>query len=345
MAGIEDVAKLAGVSTATVSRALSGKDHVSDRARAKVESAAAELGYVASHSAYTLATGRNRNIGVVLPYIDRWFFSAMLEAIENTLIEHGYDLTLYNLSGGEAQRAKIFNDFLLRKRVDAVLTIAVRPSPAELASLAAMKKPVLGVGGVIQGGRSLVMDDFKAGMLATQHFISLGHTRIAHVSGKPGGDKEFNQESLRHQGYLHAMKEAGLDPYPAWQGEADYTIQSAYHVTKQILGNPLDAPSAILCNSDEMGFGTIIAVKDLGLRVPQDISVIGIDNHDMAEFFGLTTINQRVREQGQAATNMLLSLIDDPDYESKLGVEESTEWPVELLIRSSTARPAKLSQK
>jgi DNA-binding LacI/PurR family transcriptional regulator len=94
-----------------------------------------------------------------------------------------------------------------------------------------------------------------------------------------------------------------------------------------------------------MGFGTIIAVKDLGLRVPQDISVIGIDNHDMAEFFGLTTINQRVREQGQAATNMLLSLIDDPDYESKLGVEESTEWPVELLIRSSTARPAKLSQK
>ena len=104
MAGIEDVAKLAGVSTATVSRALSGKDHVSDRARQKVEAAAAELGYVASHSAYTLATGRNRNIGVVMPYVDRWFFSVILESIESTLIEHGYDLTLYNLSGGLEQR-------------------------------------------------------------------------------------------------------------------------------------------------------------------------------------------------------------------------------------------------
>lgn len=106
MAGIEDVAKLAGVSTATVSRALSGKNHVSDKARLKVEKAAAELGYVASSSAYTLATGRNRNIGVVMPYIDRWFFGAFLESAESALVEAGYDLTLYNLSGGSAQRDK-----------------------------------------------------------------------------------------------------------------------------------------------------------------------------------------------------------------------------------------------
>jgi LacI family transcriptional regulator, repressor for deo operon, udp, cdd, tsx, nupC, and nupG len=94
MAGIEDVAKLAGVSTATVSRALSGKDHVSAKARAAVEAAAAELGYVVSHSAYTLATGRNRNIGVVMPQVDRWFFSTILEAAEKDLISNGYDLTL-----------------------------------------------------------------------------------------------------------------------------------------------------------------------------------------------------------------------------------------------------------
>jgi DNA-binding LacI/PurR family transcriptional regulator len=116
MVGIEEVAALAGVSTATVSRALRGKDHVSAKAQAKVEDAARELGYVASSSAATLATGRTQNIGVVLPYIDRWFFSVILEAIETELIDHGYDLTLYNLSGGEKQRKKIFDELLLLPR-------------------------------------------------------------------------------------------------------------------------------------------------------------------------------------------------------------------------------------
>ena len=345
MVGIEDVAALAGVSTATVSRALSGKDHVSAKARQRVTDAAEQLGYVASSSAYTLATGRNRNIGVVMPYVDRWFFSAMLKAIESTLIENGYDLTLYNLSGGNEQRKKIFNEFLLRKRVDGVLTVAVNPSEAELHSLSRMGKPIIGIGGPISGARALTMDDAAAGRLATEHLLSLGHTKIGFVGGIPGSDTEFNQPDLRQTGYVDALKAAGLELRENWIAQANYTIEGAYWAAKQMLGDPRHSPTAIFCASDEMGFGTIIAAKDLGLRVPQDISVIGIDNHDMAEFFGLTTINQRVREQGQTATNMLLDLIDDPEYESKLGVEESTEWPVELLIRSSTARPAKLSQK
>ncbi|MEN9749195.1 MAG: hypothetical protein RL149_273, partial [Actinomycetota bacterium] len=223
MAGIEDVAKLAGVSTATVSRALSGKDHVSDKARQKVEKAAAELGYVASSSAYTLATGRNRNIGVVMPYIDRWFFGAFLESAESALVESGYDLTLYNLSGGAAQREKIFNDFLLRQRVDAVLAVAVAPSASELENLNRMKKPILAIGGHIDGARSLVMDDRAAGRLATEHLISLGHTRIANINGLEGSDKEFNQPNLRHNGYVDALKSAGLEVKPNWTAHADFT--------------------------------------------------------------------------------------------------------------------------
>jgi DNA-binding LacI/PurR family transcriptional regulator len=168
MAGIEDVAKLAGVSTATVSRALSGKDHVSDKARLKVEKAAAELGYVASSSAYTLATGRNRNIGVVIPRLDSWFFGTFLESAESALVESGYDLTLYNLSGGAEQREKIFSEILLRQRVDAVLAVAVAPSASELENLNRMKKPILAIGGHIEGARSLVMDDRAAGRLGSE---------------------------------------------------------------------------------------------------------------------------------------------------------------------------------
>ena len=340
MAGIEDVARLAGVSTATVSRALSGKDVVSDKSRAKVEAAALELGYVASHSAYTLATGRNRNIGVVMPYVDRWFFSAALEAIESTLIENGYDLTLYNLSGGEEQRSKIFNEFLLRQRVDAVLTVAVHPNETELEQLNKMKKPIIAIGGQVHGARSLAMNDHDAGKLATEHLISLGHTRIANISGPEGSDREFNQANKRHAGYLDAMHDAGLEIRKIWIGETDYTSPGAYKVAKQMLGDPKNAPTAIFCNSDEMGFGAIMAARDLGLRVPQDVSVIGIDNHDMSDFFGLTTLDQRVREQGTFATKLMLELLLDPSLESHVNVEEETDWPVDLIIRSSTARPA-----
>lgn len=340
MAGIEDVARLAGVSTATVSRALSGKDVVSDKSRAKVEAAALELGYVASHSAYTLATGRNRNIGVVMPYVDRWFFSATLEAIESTLIENGFDLTLYNLSGGEEQRGRIFKEFLLRQRVDAVLTVAVHPNEIELEQLNKMKKPIIAIGGQVHGARSLAMNDRHAGKLATEHLLSLGHTRVANVSGVIGSDREFDQANKRKEGYLEAMHEAGLETRANWLVETDYTAAGAYKVTKQMLGDPKNAPTAIFCNSDEMGFGAIMAAKDLGLRVPEDISVIGIDNHDLAEFFGLTTIDQRVREQGAEAARLILQVLADPTLESHVNIEEDIEWKVDLLIRSSTARPS-----
>lgn len=338
MVGIEEVAALAGVSTATVSRALRGKDHVSKKAQAKVEEAAKTLGYVPSASASQLASGRTYNIGVVLPYIDRWFFSVMLEGIETTLIEHGYDLTLYNLSGGSAQRKRIFNEFLLRKRVDGVLTIAVNPSEDELHSLTRMGKPIIGIGGPVKGARALTMDDEGAGRLATEHLLSLGHTKIGFVGGIPGSDLEFNQPDLRKTGYLAALAAAGLESRENWIAQANYTIEGAYWAAKQMLGDPRHSPTAIFCASDEMGFGTIIAAKDLGLRVPQDISVIGLDNHDMSEFFGLSTISQSPRQQGRKAAEMMLMVLAEPDLATHVNVEETTAWPVQLVVRSSTAR-------
>jgi DNA-binding LacI/PurR family transcriptional regulator len=340
MAGIEDVAKLAGVSTASVSRALTGKDHVSAKTREKVEAAAAELGYVASHSAYTLATGRNRNIGVIMPYVDRWFFSTMLEQMESTLIEHGYDLTLYNLSGGRLQREKIFKDFVGRKRVDALLLVAVNPSAEELEIVNRLKRPVLGIGGVIEGARSLVMDDYSAGKLATEHLVTLGHRKIAHLGGYTGSDLEFNQPNARTTGHLAALEEAGIEQIPDWKMGCDYTIPGAYYRTKQLMGDPRNVPTAIFCNSDEMAIGAMMAVKDLGLRVPQDVSIMGIDNHDLSEFFGLSTVNQRVREQAKEATVWLLEILGDENAEANGNASETVEWPISLLVRSSTARPS-----
>ena len=105
-----------------------------------------------------------------------------------------------------------------------------------------------------------------------------------------------------------------------------------------MLGDPRIAPTAIFCASDEMGFGTIMAAKDLGLRVPQDISVIGFDNHDMSGFFGLSTISQSSRAQGRRAAEMLVELLGDEELDSHINIEHNVEWPIELIVRSSTAR-------
>jgi DNA-binding LacI/PurR family transcriptional regulator len=339
--GIIEVAQHAGVSTATVSRALNGKSHVSAKAREKVLKAAQELGYVASSSAYTLATGRAKNIGVVMPFIDRWYFSSVLDGAVNAMVSRGYDVTLYNLSGGSVNRKRVFEDLVLRKRVDGVLTVAVKLTDEELEKLTALQKPIVGIGGPIPGARSLSIDDEGAGRLATLHLLSLGHTEIGMISGTPASEMDFHQPSLRRTGYQEALLDANLDFKPEWVAEADFTVGGGYHAAKQMLGDPRSAPTAIFCAADEMGFGAIQAARDLGYRVPQDISVIGMDGHPLGDFYGLSTIDQNPNAQGAKGANMLVDILESNDEKQPVNVEQLTSWPIELLVRSSTARRAR----
>ena len=338
MVGIIEVAQRAGVSTATVSRALNGKAHVSARAREKVLKAAQELGYVASSSAYALATGRSKSIGVVMPFIDRWYFSNVLEGAVNALISRGYDVTLYSLSGGITHRKRIFEDLVLRKRVDGVLTVAVKLSDQELKRLTEIKKPIVGIGGPIPGARSIAIDDEGAGRLATQHLISLGHTEIGMIAGTPATEMDFHQPYLRKTGYHEALLDANLDFHPQWMAQADFTTAGGYHAAKQMLGDPRNAPTAIFCASDEMGFGAIQAARDLGYRVPQDVSVVSMDGHPSGVFYGLSTIDQRPKEQGAKAAEMIVDILESNDPKQLLNVEQVNQWPIELVVRSSTAR-------
>jgi DNA-binding LacI/PurR family transcriptional regulator len=149
---------------------------------------------------------------------------------------------------------------------------------------------------------------------------------------------EFAQPHKRHMGYMEALREAGIEVRDSLFLACDLTTPAAYHAAKQMLGNPREAPTAIFCASDEMGFGAIMAAKDLGLRVPEDVSIVGIDNHDMSEFYGLTTVNQEVRAQGISAALKLLNLLENQVDGAPVNVEEETVWPTSLMIRSSTAK-------
>lgn len=336
MPGINQVAQLAGVSTATVSRALSGNGHVSEATRQRVQEAALELGYVVSSNASSLATGRTRNIGVVIPFLNRWYFGAVLEGAEQSLLSHGYDLTLYNLSGGGEQRTSVFEHFLLRKRVDAVIAISLELTGQEVERLLAMNKPIVGVGGSIAGVRTLSIDDGAVAQLATEHLLALGHRTIAFIGGNRESEMDFHVPSQRRAGFTSALAKVGIAADAELFQAADFTIPGGYAAAKQLLGNPRRRPTAVFAASDEMAIGAILAARDLGLQVPEDISVIGVDDHDLAEFFGLTSIAQFPALQGRMAVDILM---DELHPNHTANASSNTPLPFELIVRSSTARP------
>jgi LacI family transcriptional regulator, repressor for deo operon, udp, cdd, tsx, nupC, and nupG len=336
MPGINEVAELAGVSTATVSRALSGNGHVSPATRERVKSAAVQLGYVVSSNASGLATGRTKNVGVVIPFLNRWFYSSVIEGAEQALLGHGYDLTLYNLSGGGDERRSVFEHFLLRKRVDAVIAISLELTPDEVSRLLDMNKPIVGVGGPLPGVRTLSIDDVQVARLATEHLLSLGHVTIAHIGGNKESERDFHLPTNRRVGYESALDAVGIPIDPDLFQPADFTMEGGYNAAKQLLGNPRKRPTAVFAASDEMAIGTILAARDMGLTVPEDISVIGVDDHELADFFGLTTVAQFPAEQGRRAVEILMDQLH-PGRHDLGGANIPLDF--ELIVRRSTARP------
>jgi DNA-binding LacI/PurR family transcriptional regulator len=335
MAGIKDVAERAGLSIATVSRALSGRGHVSPKSRARAQAAAADLGFVPSYQASSLASGRNYNIGLVVPSVHRWYFASVVEGVSAALLDAGYDLTLYNITEGLTRRQSVLNDFLLRKRVDAVIAVALALTASEIAQMLAIHRPIVGIGGPMPGASTIRIDDHGLAEAAVNHLIRLGHTRIAHLAGDSVYEQDFKIPRTRLAGYEKAMHAAGLTVRPEWTVSADFTVQGAYAAARSLLGGVTERPTAVFAASDEMAIGAILAARDFGLRVPDDLSVIGMDGHELGVLFGLTTIDQDPRGQGALAVRLLLDGLDGGSDQAVL----DTEYPTKFVIRSSTAVP------
>ncbi|MBF4563053.1 LacI family DNA-binding transcriptional regulator [Microbacterium sp. VKM Ac-2870] len=330
MAGIAEVAAHAGVSKATASRALSGAGYVSETTKSRVRAAAAELGYVPSAGAVGLATGRTQNVGVVMPYVNRWFFAEVLEGIQQALLERGLDLTLYDAKPGTDGRARIFDDFLARKRFDGLIAVGLEPVDHELERLTRIDRPIVSVVGSSDLTSVVAVDDDYAARRATEHLIALGHRDIAFVGGAPQSHwAHVDQERLA--GYQHAMREAGLSQFLR-HAHSEVTLPDGYAAAADLLSDARHRPTAIVGVCDEVAIGTIIAAQRLGIQVPSALSVVGIDDHEFAEMFALTTLQQMPRDQGRAAVGVLLAEIAEPGRE-----RTELRVPARLVVRNSTA--------
>jgi DNA-binding LacI/PurR family transcriptional regulator len=330
MSGIADVASRAGVSKATASRALTGHGYVAPETRERVQQAARDLGYVASSSAASLVTGRTHTIALVVPRVGRWYFGEIIEGIERSLMRLGYDLTLYVAEPDSRDRDRLYRHFLARKRFDGVIAVALEPDDSDLESLVGFAKPTVCIGNTLAGIVTLGIDNVAIGRMITQHLLALGHTRVAFIGATPEGDPPARDVDDRQEGYVQAMREAGL---PVTVHPSALTITAGYSAATSALADADARPTAIVGACDEVAIGAIIAAQRLGIAVPSQLSAIGVDGHDYAEMFALTTVEQDPCRQGEDAVAMLMSMMDGTQP------PERTTAPARMVMRASTAAP------
>jgi LacI family transcriptional regulator, repressor for deo operon, udp, cdd, tsx, nupC, and nupG len=327
---IRDVAREAGVSTATVSRALRGLPNVDPVTREHVRRVADRLDYVISPAASRLASGRAGSIAVITPFLARWYFSKVLYGVERVLQRSDLDLLLCS-TGDPSEPHRVPPHRRLRRRVDAVLVIGLPADSPDLQELFELDLPVTLIGSHSAGVSSVSIDDVEGGRMATQHIINLGHELIALISGRPL-PTPFFPENDRLAGYLQAMSASGLWVDPQLQVPGFFTIEGGEHAMTAQLAQR-SPPTAVFAMSDEMAFGALRALRRHGLSPGRDVSIVGFDGHEMADLLDLTTVCQPAEELGALAARCLLDQLDAPGSEPR-----ARRLPIQLYVRGSTAQ-------
>ncbi|UOQ42896.1 LacI family transcriptional regulator [Halobacillus salinarum] len=330
MATISDVAKLTGLSKSTVSRVINNHPYISKEKRKLVEKAMDELGYQPNPSARRLRGQLTSTIGVVVPRIANPFFSYLLASIEQTAFQNNYQVLMFQ-SNENKEKEVYFLNLLKTKQVDGLIMTAVENDWNTI-------EPFTKYGPIILCNEYLSsasipmirVNQTKGAYLAAKHFIDQGHTKIAYCTG--GLFADDGKDKDRNKGYQQALEEAGIPLNPSWIFINKHSIEDGKKVMKDII-ELKDNPTAIFTGSDEIAAGVIIQAKELGLKVPEDIAVIGFDDQPSAEMLDpkLTTIRQPIEQMGQKAVEVLLSLLNKSEPENKM-----PELPVELVVRNST---------
>lgn len=324
------MARVAGVSVATVSRALRGLDRVSPETRERVLRVAQDLDYVASPTATSLASGRTRVVAVVAPFLTRWFFATLVSAIEKALRAKEHHVILFDLEDDTYDQRLPLSQNMLWKRVDGVITLNVPMAPEEVELVDRLGLPLVAIGSPVPGRACVRIDDGATMRTAVEHLASLGHTRIGYIGAVPENAAHIQTPQDRLSAFRDAIRERGLTCRDHWVLGSDWTAEASARDSLELLSHA-DRPTAVVAASDEMAIGVRESARRLGLRVPEDVSIIGVDDYVLSGVLGLTTVRQDVGGQGRRAAELLLDAL--------LEGRESTDEVVmetELVVREST---------
>lgn len=331
---IQDVARHAKVSAATVSRVLSNPERVSEGARQRVFDAVRETGYTINQAARSLRMRAARTILIALPNIGNPFYSTILQAVVGAATARGYSVLVAARLGDDPNRW--LADYLRSNRADGLLVFDGSLNTSGLHAIAEEGAPLPLVAAYDELPdpqiNSVITDNRAAAIRAIGHLVDYGHRRIAHLSG-PSRNAAPNE---RFVGFHEAMASAGLEVRPEWVLPGDYTMSFGARAAEHIAALP-ERPSAIFCGNDEMAIGFISRARELGLECPRDISVIGFDDIAVSRHLAppLTTMRQPREEIGHMATEALIDIIEGAAArQAPLHIILSST----LVVRASTAR-------
>ena len=332
MSGVVEIAEKAGVSAATVSRALRGLHHVNENTRKKIIDAARELDYPIRPDLLPRGTSEKTNtIGVIAPYISRWYFSQAIAGIEQALREAGLDLLLYNFAQIDA-RQRVFQQSKLVGKVDGLIVVSLPPTEKEFEKILGLGIPVSLLGVTSSRCSSVYIDDVAGAEVATQHLIDMGHRDIAVMIGQRELTFDFKVAGQRQEGFLKALAKNGIEFNSRNELVADFDSHTAELAMDEFLTRK-KLPTAIFCESDEMAFGVYRSLRKKGLRVPEDFSIVGYDDHEFSQTIGLTTISQPVRFLGQLVASQVMARIDKSD-----DIASQMKVPTSLVVRESVLK-------
>lgn len=325
-----DVAKIAGVSHQTVSRVLNDRENVSQRTRQKVLSAMAETGYRRNHAAKALVTGKTSTIGLLGYNTTLYGPASVMRAVQDSARDSGYAVSIVSLKSGDHPSIVAGIQDLVGSGVDGIVIVAPQSGDeALLPYLPDFLPTVLIEGQPASAIPSVNVDQIFGTVLAVDHLISLGHRRIAHITGQ----LDTFEAHQRLSSWRTAMLKSGLEADLIAIG--DWSPESGYAAVKELMSK--SKPTAIFVGNDAMALGALKALSELGISVPEQMSLVGFDDVPEAPFFipGLTTISQDFEELGRQCIKLLVSLINKEEQnERQVGIKP------ELIIRGSTAKPS-----
>lgn len=326
---IIDVAQEAGVSYATVSRVLNNDPHVRPETRERVIHSIAHLGYTVNQQARNLAGGHSRVVGLLVPDLGTGYIGEIIRGVDEALAAAQYDLMLYTTHRRKTKESAYVTS-LTQGMTDGLLLVLPRDPEEYLVSLRKRHFPYVlvdhqGIGDVES---AVGATNWQGGYDATKYLLGLGHRRIGFITGT----MDLGCSRDRLAGYRAALNECHVPIDAALIREGDFNQPTGYQAARDLFDLP-DPPTAIFASNDVMAFGVMEAVRDRGLRIPEDVSIVGFDNIPQAEHVRpqLSTIEQPLADMGREATRRLLELIDNPDLPLT-----RIELPTKLVVRAST---------
>lgn len=333
MGTIYEIAKIAGVSPTTVSKVINNYPDVSDKTRAKIQKILNEEKFLPNAQAQFLSTKKTWTLGIVYfenlgVGLNHPFFSGVIEAFKNQADKQGYSL----LFGSKNDRLKndTFLEYFKYRCVDGIAIICTDPNDKETLELIESDFPIVVIDMFNKNTSTVTSDSLKGCNLAIKYLYDLGHRKIAHISGASYSD---NWPSIiRKKGYIKAMNKLNLEILDGYIADGvNFDVSGGYNAMKELL-NLQERPTAVFTACDKIAIGAINAIKEVGLSVPEDISIMGFDDIEISRYITprLTTIRQKCDEIGKTAVDLLVKQINE---KAKLKINKII--PIELVERDS----------